>query len=728
MRRLTLAVFMLCSASCETIWSSRTTSNEGFKCYAAGSVCEKGTFCNVGSGKCEAPCGPESPCISCSTPEGAEMLVARLQQQSEQTPTVIRLTPNSTCTFSQANENDMGPSALPAIRSDVVIEGNDSTLIRAPGATPFRFFYVAPPPASGRKSQLTLRNLKLQGGLAQGGDGRLGAAFTQTGQGTSPAPGPGSGGGGAGLGGAIFTQGTLILENVTLTGNMAQGGSAPEIPDDAQLIKLSLSSVQTKAGGGGGGMGSSGAAAMSGSEGGGGGGFGPGVAEGARGGSGPYQTEGGSKDGWGGTTRNGPAEIHGTEPGSPAKMGTIGAGPGAGAGPMAETAWLAGSGGGCGALAAGGGSSHGGGGGAVLALPNKGDASPAGGGGGFYSNGGDGGNAGRGNHGGGGGAYGGGGGGGLNMPAGGGGGGVGGGGAGGVANPTAAYAGAGGGGGGGFAGGGGGGAGSLEFGKPEAVACSGGMGGFGGGGGVGTGLQGGAPSRFGGGSGNFVPGVAALAGGGMGAGGAIFALGGWVTVRNSTLSENSAKGGSGAVGGLGLGAGLFGVAAELTLEKATLTKNTVQSGVSRLPVLRDVTPRSRGAGLFALDPGAQAPITQTTASVDLVDCSITGNSADVLAASGVDAALEFAALAGGSPRGVLRDRGGTTGQIENGFAMDAPPTMTAGGCSMTDHSRGHVGAPLLLAFGIVGSWGLWGLLGIWQVRRGRTSVRRKSAG
>lgn len=721
MRRLTLAVFMLCSASCETVWSGLTTSNESFKCYAAGSVCEKGTFCNVGSGKCEAPCGPDSQCISCSTPEGMEMLVVRLQQQSEQTTTVIRLAPNSTCTFSQASEYDMGPSALPAIRSDVVIEGNDSTLIRAPGAAPFRFFYVAPPPTPERKSKLTLRNLKLQGGLAQGGDGRLGAAYTLTGQGLSSVPGPGSGGGGAGLGGAIFTQGTLILENVTLTANMAQGGSAPEIPEDARLIKLSLNSVQAKTGGGGGGMGSSGAAGTPAYEGGGGGGFGPGIAEASRGGSGPYQTEGGSKDGWGGTTRNGPAEIHGTEPGGPAKLGTTGAGPGpgSGAGPMAEAAWLAGSGGGCGALAAGGGSSHGGGGGAALALPNKGDVSPAGGGGGFYSNGGDGGNAGRGSHGGGGGAYGGGGGGGLNMPAGGGGGGVGGGGAGGVANPTAVYAGAGGGGGGGFAGGGGGGAGSLEFGKPEAVACSGGMGGFGGGGGVGMALQSGAPSRFGGGSGNFVPGVAALAGGGMGAGGAIFALGGWVTVRNSTLSENSAKGGSGAVGGLGLGAGLFGVSAELTLEKATLTKNTVQSGLSRLPVLLDITTRSRGAGLFALDPGAQAPITQTTASVDLVDCSITGNSADAFATSGVDAALEFAALAGGSPRGVLRDRGGTMGQIENGFATDAPPAVTGGGCSMTQHSRGRLGVPLMLVLG---------MLGIWQVRRGRTSVRRKSAG
>ena len=49
--------------------------------------------------------------------------------------------------------------------------------------------------------------MTLEGGLAQGGRSDLG-------------------GGGAGMGGAIFNQGTVVIDDSTLTDNVAQGGNA----------------------------------------------------------------------------------------------------------------------------------------------------------------------------------------------------------------------------------------------------------------------------------------------------------------------------------------------------------------------------------------------------------------------------------------------------------------------------------------------------------------------
>ncbi len=132
-----------------------------------------------------------------------------------------------------------GPDALPPIASNIKIVGNDggSALVRsdAAGTPPFRFFYVGGgqslldynaanlhgqdgfPDCSGQTPDpvacqlpgpgtLTLVALTLRNGLAKGGDSTYG-------------------GGGLGAGGAIYNQGTLILERVTLEGNTARGGS-----------------------------------------------------------------------------------------------------------------------------------------------------------------------------------------------------------------------------------------------------------------------------------------------------------------------------------------------------------------------------------------------------------------------------------------------------------------------------------------------------------------------
>ena len=68
-------------------------------------------------------------------------------------------------------------------------------------ASPDTAGYVSPGPG-----RLTLRDVTLADGLAKGGDSFLG-------------------GGGAGMGGAIFSQGTVLIERSTLTGNVARGGS-----------------------------------------------------------------------------------------------------------------------------------------------------------------------------------------------------------------------------------------------------------------------------------------------------------------------------------------------------------------------------------------------------------------------------------------------------------------------------------------------------------------------
>jgi hypothetical protein len=137
---------------------------------------------------------------------------------------------------------------------------------------------------------------------------------------------------------------------------------------------------------------------------------------------------------------------------------------------------------------------------------------------------------------------------------------------------------------GGFGGGGGGGYFNPGCSNPR----GGGNGGFGGGGGSGANGGGFGASEFGGGSG-----AASIncsdsgGGGGAGFGGAVFNNQGTVTVINSTLSGNTAQGGSGgtstdaqpaANGGSGFGGGIFNRNGSVTVVNATLAFNTVTGG------------------------------------------------------------------------------------------------------------------------------------------------------
>lgn len=121
----------------------------------------------------------------------------------------IVLAPSGLYTLTQPADWWYGPNGLPAIRSSIVIEGNGSTIQRSGTAPRFRFFYVSGGFSTLSAGSLTLHDLTLTGGLAEGGNGGSGVW---------------GGGGSAGMGGAIFNQGTTKLVGVTLTSNIARGG------------------------------------------------------------------------------------------------------------------------------------------------------------------------------------------------------------------------------------------------------------------------------------------------------------------------------------------------------------------------------------------------------------------------------------------------------------------------------------------------------------------------
>jgi len=166
-----------------------------------------------------------SPIIVTSLADsGAGSLRAAIAASSN--GTTIEFSPSLTgiVDLTTAGDNSAGPAAL-GITDSITITGFASpggiTIERDSSAADMRLFNIA----SG--ASLTLVDVTLAGGIAQGGNG--GAGFL-------------SGGAGAGLGGAIFNQGTLTIEGSTFTANQAIGGAA--VPFNANI-----------GGGGGGGMG-----------------------------------------------------------------------------------------------------------------------------------------------------------------------------------------------------------------------------------------------------------------------------------------------------------------------------------------------------------------------------------------------------------------------------------------------------------------------------------------
>jgi len=414
-----------------------------------------------------------------------------------------------------------GPAAMPAIAAPITIVGNGATISRSTATdTPdFRLFFVGANPAVAATSSwttpgpgtLVLENVTLSGGLAQGGAGDYG------------------GGGGLGAGGAIYNQGATVLAAVTLTDNAAQGGAGGTTvgaaPSDGQ---------------GGAGVGADAPSASND-----GGDFGAGFvapADAPTGGTGGTLIDGGGGGGAGfATTDTGNSTLL-TSP------------------------------------AAGGGAHTGTGGESNAAEALGGDGSGAGSSGGTLGDGGSGGAFGAG---------------GLSGASDGeGGGGVGGGGAG-----------TGNGAGGGFGGGGG---------------YSGGGGGFGGGGGGNSGVGG-----FGAGIG--APGSGG-AGGGAGMGGAVFNQNGTLIAENATLSANTATGGAGGTSALapgangsGLGGAIFSLNGAVALINDTVAANTADQGGGLYVVGYDASSASTaGTGALVNDILSGSVTSANAAATDLV--------------------------------------------------------------------------------------------------------------
>ena len=481
------------------------------------------------------PCGSPAPLVQAITDANAST-----------GPDTVLLAERCTYTLTAANNNWYGPNGLPEISSDITLEGSGSTIRRAPMAPKFRFFFVGADHAlenyvSPGPGRLTLRDVTLTGGLAKGGDSN-------------------GGGGGAGMGGAIFNQGTVVVERSTLTANTAEGGSG----------------IGPGGGLGGGGIGSN--------SGGIGGGFGPSFAAvtGTLGGNGggPSGPAGGAGGGGGGIRT-------GADGTNAAAMAGDGGGERTGLGGFGPNGNWGGDGSGGGGAGGAGGSCS----------PFTGDGGPGGEGGAFGAGGQSGGSGAAGSGGGGGGGAGGGGG------VGGGGGRAGGGGS--CSNGSAGLTGNGGGG--GFGAGGGAGGGTVT-----SACCEGGTGGFGGGGGRGSGgAGGGGLPGFGGGRGTSAEG----GGGGAGMGGAIFNMQGEVTIRASTLAGNTAVGGADNVPdpAKGLGGAAFNLSGLFTAVGSTFAANSAEhDGDSLYNVVYDAflirTAQVTLRDTIVADPNAQVDL------------------------------------------------------------------------------------------------------------------------
>src|SRR4051794_3426611 len=137
----------------------------------------------------------------CAATDGATLSAAIIAANSAPGPDTISLKPGCLYSFSGIQNSWYGPNALPPIASTIVIEGNGATIERRPTLPLSRLFFVGADPmrnetdgyVSPGPGDLTLRNVTVRGGFAQGGSSRLG-------------------GGGAGMGGAIFSEGRLTIE------------------------------------------------------------------------------------------------------------------------------------------------------------------------------------------------------------------------------------------------------------------------------------------------------------------------------------------------------------------------------------------------------------------------------------------------------------------------------------------------------------------------------------
>ena len=222
--------------------------------------------------------------------------------------------------------------------------------------------------------------------------------------------------------------------------------------------------------------------------------------------------------------------------------------------------------------------------------------------------------------------------------------------------------------------------------------------GIGGGGGFGGG--GGATSAFGFGG-----------GGGAGMGGAVFSMGGSLTVINSTLAGNFALGGAGYQGGAGAGGAVFNLNGAVAVFDSTLADNTVASGAS---ATGQQSSSSDGGAVYNLASGApplaafltlaNSILADSNGGTDLVNTpaqpitTLTGPLVATVTATGPNLIGSTAAtisgpapLTGDSLLGLLQNNGGLTPTMAlqaGSPAIDAGSNAVANSAGLTTDQRG----------------------------------------
>jgi hypothetical protein len=140
-------------------------------------------------------------------------------------------------------------------------------------------------------------------------------------------------------------------------------------------------------------------------------------------------------------------------------------------------------------------------------------------------------------------------------------------------------------------------------------------------------------------------------GGGAGLGGAVFNYGGTVSVTDSTLAGNTARGGTGARDGLGFGGALFNLNGRVTIASSTLASNT-------------------GGAVFNLGDGGEA--TQAGPALPVQNASDTIDNS-ILANSTVGSDYAAATFAGGSPGGAAAQSSSGSNNIVRDVTVPGAP-------------------------------------------------------
>ena len=153
-----------------------------------------------------------APPVNIAAGDVAGLIQALDNANSIAQPNVINLAPGATYLLTAPDNDTNGPNGLPALLSNITINGNGA-VIEAAGSTPFRLFTIS----SG--ANVVLDSLTIE-------------------QGSSDA------------GGGIYNAGTLALNNDVLTGNSATGNGGA-VYNDGTLTQSGTSFSNNSAGGAG---------------------------------------------------------------------------------------------------------------------------------------------------------------------------------------------------------------------------------------------------------------------------------------------------------------------------------------------------------------------------------------------------------------------------------------------------------------------------------------------